>query len=73
MDIKKQPIVSLSSVKAEYVAATSAACQATWLKRILNNLAHVEKEPTPNFCGNSSAIVLSKNPAIMEFHQTKFL
>ena len=25
---KKQPIVTLSSAKAEYVAATSAACQA---------------------------------------------
>ena len=27
-DSKKQPIVTLSSVEAEYVAVTSAACQA---------------------------------------------
>jgi hypothetical protein len=27
----KQPIVSISSVEAEYVAATSASCQAVWL------------------------------------------
>eukprot|EP00253_Pinus_taeda_P004710 PITA_04710 len=29
---KKQPIVALSTAEAEYVAATSAACQAVWMK-----------------------------------------
>ena len=28
---KKQPIVTLSSAEAEYVAATSVACQAIWM------------------------------------------
>ena len=28
---KKQPIVNLSSTEAEYVAATSVACQIVWM------------------------------------------
>ena len=35
---KKQPIVTLSSAEAEYVATTSAACQAVWLRRVLDGL-----------------------------------
>ena len=35
---KKQPIVTLSTTKAEYVAATSCACQAFWLRNILVEL-----------------------------------
>ena len=32
---KKQPIVTLSTTKAEFVAAAVCACQAIWMKRIL--------------------------------------
>jgi len=31
---KKQDIVALSSLEAEYVAVTGAACQAVWLQRL---------------------------------------
>ena len=31
-DSKKQPIVTLSTTEAEYVATTSAACQAVWIR-----------------------------------------
>jgi hypothetical protein len=58
---KKQPIVTISSVEAEYVATTSTSCHAVWLRRILSDLTHEEKEPTPIFCDNSSTIALSKN------------
>jgi hypothetical protein len=37
---KKQPIVSISSAEAEYVAATSAFGQAVWLRRILKYMSH---------------------------------
>eukprot|EP00253_Pinus_taeda_P019404 PITA_19404 len=37
---KKQPVVSLSIAEAEYVAATAAACQAVWLRRVLRDLCH---------------------------------
>ena len=36
---KKQPIVTLSSAEAEYVAATSATCQAFWMRRVLKDLS----------------------------------
>ena len=58
---KKQPIVTLSSAKAEYVAATSAACQAVWMRRVLKDLSRNHQEPTTIFCDNNSAIALSKN------------
>eukprot|EP00253_Pinus_taeda_P029357 PITA_29357 len=35
---KKQPIVALSTTEAEYVAATAAACQASWMRRMLRSL-----------------------------------
>uniref|UniRef100_A0A0A9CS81 Reverse transcriptase Ty1/copia-type domain-containing protein n=1 Tax=Arundo donax TaxID=35708 RepID=A0A0A9CS81_ARUDO len=31
----KQRVVALSSCEAEYIAATSAACQGIWLARLL--------------------------------------
>jgi hypothetical protein len=39
---KKQPIVSISSAEVEYVTATSASCQAIWLRRILR-ICHIQK------------------------------
>ena len=35
---KKQPIVTLSSTEARFVTARACACQAIWLKRILEEL-----------------------------------
>eukprot|EP00253_Pinus_taeda_P012599 PITA_12599 len=58
---KKQPIVSLSTTEAEYVAATTAACQAVWLRRVLKDLCHEQEKGTPIYCDNSSTIALSKN------------
>jgi hypothetical protein len=58
---KKQPIVSISSAEAEYVVATSASGQAMWLRRILKDMSHTEKDQTPIFCDNTSTIALSKN------------
>jgi hypothetical protein len=58
---KKQPIVSISSIEVKYVAATSASCQDVWLRRILKDMSHTEKDPTLIFCDNTSAISLSKN------------
>jgi hypothetical protein len=54
---KKQPTVSISSVEAEYVAATSASYQAVWLRRILKDMSHTENDPTPIFCDNTSAML----------------
>jgi hypothetical protein len=35
---KKQPIVTLSTTKAEFVATTVCACQGVWMNRILKEL-----------------------------------
>lgn len=35
---KKQKTISLSSAKAEYIAATDAICEAIWLRRILSDV-----------------------------------
>eukprot|EP00253_Pinus_taeda_P008886 PITA_08886 len=68
---KKQPIVALSTVKAEYVAATTATCQAVWMRRMLRSLGQEQAKRTVIFCDNSSAIALSKNSV---FHKrTKHL
>ena len=61
---KKQPIVSLSSTEAEFIAAASCACQAVWLKRVLGKLGQNQGKPTIIHCDSSSAIKLSKNPVM---------
>eukprot|EP00253_Pinus_taeda_P031426 PITA_31426 len=58
---KKQCIVALSTAEVEYVAATAAACQAVWMKRMLRSLGQEKAKATMIFCDNSSAIALSKN------------
>ncbi|KAJ0440609.1 putative RNA-directed DNA polymerase [Helianthus annuus] len=60
---KKQEVVALSTTEAEYIAATAASCQATWLRKILIELGQEQKEATPIFCDNMSTVFLSKNQA----------
>jgi len=61
---KKQPIVSLSTTEAEFIAAIACACQAIWLRRILEELQFKQVEATIVFCDNNSEIKLSKNPVL---------
>ena len=56
--------MTLSSTKAEFVAATTCACQAIWLRRILEELKLKQREATTIVCDNSSIIKLSKNPVL---------
>eukprot|EP00253_Pinus_taeda_P021086 PITA_21086 len=58
---KKQPIVALSTVEAEYVAATAATCQVVWMRRMLRSLSQEQAKAIVIFCDDSSAIALSKN------------
>ena len=59
---KKQPIVTLSTTKAEFVAAAVCVCQGIWIKRILKELGHADTSCMTIMCDNSSTIKLSKNP-----------
>ena len=60
---KKQAVTALSSSEAEYTAATSSACQAVWLRRILADINQEHEEPTVIYCDNKAAIAMTKNPA----------
>lgn len=59
---KKQKTIALSSAEAEYIAATDAACEAIWLRRVLENLQQEPETSTKIFCDNMSAIAMTKNP-----------
>ena len=59
---KKQPIVTLSTTEAEFVAAAACACQTVWMRRILEKLNYEQKGYTILMCDNSSIIKLSRNP-----------
>ncbi|KAJ8644512.1 hypothetical protein MRB53_006260 [Persea americana] len=54
-----QETVTLSSAEAEYVVATSATCQAVWMRRILEDLHQSQSSATELFCDNK---VMAKNP-----------
>ncbi|KAD4178302.1 hypothetical protein E3N88_26893 [Mikania micrantha] len=59
---QKQPTVALSSCEAEFMAATSAACQAIWLKGLLAEITGRKEEQVVIKVDNKSAIALMKNP-----------
>ncbi|GJR53443.1 hypothetical protein Tco_1403964 [Tanacetum coccineum] len=59
---QKQPTVALSSCESEFMAATRAACQALWLKRLLSELTGWEEKMITLKVDNVSAIALVKNP-----------
>ncbi|KAK6147714.1 hypothetical protein DH2020_018626 [Rehmannia glutinosa] len=59
---KKQPIVTLSTCEAEYVAATSCVSHAIWLRNLLKELSMSQEDPTEIYVDNKSAIALAKNP-----------
>jgi hypothetical protein len=63
---QKQKSVALSSCEAEYIAASTAACQAVWLSRLLGEMTGEEPKKIKLFVDNMSAIALCKNPVYHE-------
>nr|CAE04657.2 OSJNBa0061G20.13 [Oryza sativa Japonica Group] len=59
---QKQKVVALSSSEAEYIAATTAACQGIWLSRLIAELLDAEPGQTTLMIDNKSAINLCKIP-----------
>ncbi|TYK18362.1 Retrovirus-related Pol polyprotein from transposon TNT 1-94 [Cucumis melo var. makuwa] len=59
---KKQPIVTLSTCEAEYVAAASCVCHAVWLRNLLKTVGILQEDPTVIHIDNKSTIALAKNP-----------
>lgn len=59
---RKQDIVALSTCEAEYVAGALGACQAVWLKSLLEELQLRENKPVKIMMDNQLAINLAKHP-----------
>lgn len=59
---QKQSTVALSSCEAEFIAATSAACQALWLHGMLEEVTGEEHGIPLLNVDNQSALALMKNP-----------
>ncbi|XP_035835749.1 secreted RxLR effector protein 161-like [Helianthus annuus] len=59
---QKQQTVALSSCESEFMAATAAACQALWLKRLLSEITGWKEEKITLRVDNVSAIALMRNP-----------
>lgn len=59
---QKQRCVALSSCEAEFMAATAAACQAIWIRNVLNQITAENIGPVVLYVDNKSAIDLAKNP-----------
>jgi ATP-binding cassette subfamily B (MDR/TAP) protein 1 len=59
---KLQKCVALSTIEAEYIAATEAGKELLWLVRFLLELG-MQQEDAIVFCDSQSAIDLSKNAA----------
>ena len=49
---KKQPIVTLSTREAEFVATTACSCQAIWLREMLEILNQKQPGTTVIYCDN---------------------
>ncbi|OAE29317.1 hypothetical protein AXG93_3102s1440 [Marchantia polymorpha subsp. ruderalis] len=59
---QKQPMVALSSCEAEYIAASTAACQGLWLGSLLGSFYGKAASIATIFIDNQSAIQLCNNP-----------
>jgi hypothetical protein len=59
---KKQPVVSLSTTEAEFISAAHCACQAVWMRRVLERIDCKQGTYTIIHCDNMSSIKLAKNP-----------
>jgi hypothetical protein len=63
---KKQELITLSTMEAEYVAATHAAKELLWLRRLLGEIFRPLKHPILLNCDNQSAIALTRSDG--QFH-----
>ena len=68
---KRQNTIALSSCEAEYMAASEAAKEALWMRRLLNELGYAGPQQVIIQADNKSAIALAENP--MHHGRTKHI
>eukprot|EP00253_Pinus_taeda_P008187 PITA_08187 len=69
----KQHTVALSSAEAEYQVMCKAACEAAWLRRLLQDEGEEPTETTVINCDNKSSIKLAYNPVFHKNTQLHFV
>ena len=57
-----QPVVSLSTTEAEYIAAVEAGKEIIWMRNLLTEFGFPITSPSPLLIDNNSAVTVAKNP-----------
>ena len=61
--------MALSLAEAEYMAASKAAYEAIWMRKILVDLLGYHLDPTMIHCDNQSCIKILINPMIHDIYK----
>ncbi len=61
---EKQPIITLSTMEAEYVAANAVACSAKWTTQFISELGFSQDHPVDLFIDNQTAKKIAENPEL---------
>jgi hypothetical protein len=59
---RKQPIVSRSSIEAEYKAVANTTAELLWIQALLQELGVRTSSPPTLWCDNIAATYMSVNP-----------
>jgi len=62
MEFKKQVLVALSTMEAEYYALGIACQEATWLRQLFQELSASFIKPILIYSDNTGVVTLSDNP-----------
>jgi hypothetical protein len=63
---RKQTVMAKSPCEAEYMASVAAAAQATWLRRLLEEMTGISVPRQIIKMDNTAAIALAKNPILYD-------
>jgi hypothetical protein len=63
---KKQPIITLSTIEAEYIALSEACHKICWLRGLYEKLGFKQETPTLLWGDNEGAVAMTRDP---QFHQ----
>jgi len=68
---KRQPIVALSSAEAEFYAASIAACETEYLRKMYESLGFKQEKPTTMYEDNQGTIFMSRS--VGAFNRSKHI
>jgi len=68
---KRQPIVALSSAEAEFYAASIAACEVQYLRKMFEGLGFAQDGPTMMYEDNQGTIYMSRS--VGAFNRSKHI